>query len=230
MALEIQTTQLRGSANLKHYWRLHDLIAEVGGVTLTNNNSVGFSSAQFANGADFGSANSSKYLSTTNDLGIAGGASSYSLWIKLNAEITSLEWVFFIQADAGTNTAFFIRYAYNAGSPQLQYVRRKTGGTDTVITINGALGTSVWHHLVLTYDGATLSNYKDGVLGTTASVSGNGVSGAVDGFIMGATQVPDSYTSAIVDDFSVFDRALTATEISDIYNNSLGGAVISALA
>lgn len=225
MAQLSTTPSLLNDANLLAYYKLEDVNDSKASFNLTNNGTVVFNSAKYGNGADFGSANSSKYLSIANDLGITGGACSFSFWIKLSSEIASGEWVFFIQADAGTNVAFFVRYAYNAGSQQLQYARRKTGGADTVITIAGALGTTAWHHIVLTYDGATLSNYKNGVVSENVAVTGNGVSGAADGFQIGATQVPDSYTSAIIDDFSIFSRALTATEVLTLYNDP-GGSFI----
>src|SRR5438046_2134755 len=109
---------------------------------LTNNNAVAFNPAKFANGADFGAANSNKSLTIANDLGIRGGAVTFGIWVKLSAEIGSGIWGLLSQKDAGVFTGHFIDYQYNSGTRRLVFTREKQNVADDQIFYTVTLGTS----------------------------------------------------------------------------------------
>lgn len=215
--IELASTPLFSSANLIAYWKLEDVNATVGGFTLTNNNTVTFGAAKFNNGADFGSANTNKYLSISNDLGITNGSMSVSFWVKLNAEIASSEWAFFDKADGGTNVRYWIQYEYNSGTRRLVFEREKSGTADQNATYNITLGTSSFYHIVMTYDGATITGYVNGVSVATASASGNGSSGASDYTNIGRRGSNSRYASCIIDDVAVFNTAITSAQVTELY-------------
>ncbi len=78
-----------------------------------------------------------------------------------------------------------------------------------------------WHHMATTYDGTTIKLYRDGVL--------------VPSFLYGATPIPASihngttplenryttsnYSNGSMDSIRLYNRALTAAEILELYNN-----------
>lgn len=84
-----------------------------------------------------------------------------------------------------------------------------------------------WHHVVAVRDGATVSLYLDG--------AGKSETGAypgamtIDGVAIGRTKVTTSnfHFNGTIDDLALFDRALTAEEIGQIYADGLEGVAIA---
>ena len=226
---ELQYTALIDDANLQAYYRLESgaLTTDSSGnsKTLTNNNTVGEGTGKFGGCADFGSSNSDKYLSLTDDLGITGGAISISCWVKLNAEIGSGTWDFVSQSDAGTFTIYTIRYDYNGGTRRIGFVRNKNNVATEVVWLNTTMGTSNWYNLVLTYNGTNMTGYIDASAGTPTAMSGNGNTAGADAISIGASMGWNAggtklfYASALIDDVAIFDRALTDVEVAILYND-----------
>lgn len=211
--------------NLTSYWKLDESSGNaadsVGSVTLTNTNTVGYAAALVNNGADFGTANTNKYLLNTTNAGIDGGAVSISCWVKVRTEIAAGTWFFVWQASATSQVAYDIRYDFNAGSRRVGFERTKIGsGAAQTVNSTITLGTSTFHHLVLTYDGATVTGYIDGASVGTIASSGNGVSATTSQFSLGSDG--GSFASAYMDETSLYSRALSAAEVLQIYNGGLG--------
>ena len=79
-----------------------------------------------------------------------------------------------------------------------------------------------FHHVAATFDGLTRRIYLDGVL--AASFADPGAIGVdpAPAFIGSAFNIGEFYTG-LIDELEFFDRALTATEIADIYNAGSAG-------
>jgi hypothetical protein len=84
---------------------------------------------------------------------------------------------------------------------------------------NVDLGTTAWHHIVLTYDGTTLYGYVDNNKTAGVAASGNGTSSVLNHFTIGAHNENGitNYASAQFDDVAVFNRALTDQEVSTLF-------------
>ncbi len=93
------------------------------------------------------------------------------------------------------------------------------GGSGAAATIGGANSTSnAWNHFAGTYDGATLRFYKDGV-----QVSSTGYVGVVGTpinplYIGRAGGTTSGAFAGRIDDVKIYDRALTASEISTLFD------------
>lgn len=220
----IQTLGFYSNASFVSLYKLEDTSDSKASNTLTNHNSVTFTAARYNNGANLGSGNTNKYLSTTQTF-VDGGAFSVLGWVKLLSEIASGTYTLFWQANNTSQTSFRIRYKYNGGSQTLDFTRSKGGiGEQGVIAYaSGALGTSIFHHLALTYDGSTVTGYLDGKAVGTGAASGNGNTSDVNGFAIGMrTDGSSDPTSAIFDDVGVASFALTANDISQVYRDGGG--------
>lgn len=232
-ATELFSTSLYNDANLQAYYRLEDTAdSEDSGTDydLTNFNSVLFNAAKFNNGADGGTTNSSLRLATSSDLGISDIATSisFSFWTKMNTEIGSGNQYFFEKTLGPNNpqvVGYDIVYQYNAGTRRLAFGREKHGVAGNFCYYNITLGTTDFYHLALTWDGSTVRGYVNGTEQCTVASSG---SGATDSNLTNRFAIlsgdngyaPGSWLSGIVDDMAVFNRQLTAGEISDIYNGT----------
>jgi len=224
---EIYDSTLFNDANCKAIWRLENVNDSKNSYNLTNNGSISFAAAKYNNGADLGASNTTKYLSISSDIGLTWmGAKTIGGWIKLNTEISSGTYsiIDLITGDGNTGETY-ISYNYNSGTRQLVYSRYNNGGTgvSTPITSNQTLGTSNWHLIALTYSGSSLIGYLDGSsIGSISSGNSSGVGTySTDGFTLGAASGGGNKSSAILDDWSVFDRVLTPTEISQWYAGTL---------
>lgn len=202
------------------------------GFTLTNNNVVAEASGKYGIAADFGSNNTTKSLSIVDNLGIRGGAVSMSIWVKVNSDIADGgDWLFTALEDSTTSTQFGIGYQRTGATRNIVFKRFRQGVAADQITYNVDLGISNFHHLVLTYDTTNLRGYLDNVLvaGPTA-FSGNGSGVTAHSFSIGNQRGLATgngyYASAIIDDIGIFNRALSAAEISLIYTDTTSGVVV----
>lgn len=93
-----------------------------------------------------------------------------------------------------------------------------TGGTN-YHEITLSLTTKVWTLVTMTYDGASLCGYLNGVLsGSCLSVSGSAdTTGTLSIGRLGAYS-GGQFWSGNIDDVRIYNRALTAQEVLDLYN------------
>lgn len=158
---------------------------------------------------------SSQSLSTTNTLGIDGGAITMMCWMKQANETTgSPEQGQLYQGNATSDVGYFINYNYNAGTRRIEYWRVRHGVAIDQVTYNVTLGTTNWNHLALTYDNTNVRGYFNGVLqGTTAS-SGSGTGGGGNGFQVGM-QNSTEYADSSIGEVRVWNVALSESEVLD---------------
>jgi hypothetical protein len=203
--------------NLSAYYKLENTSDEVGGNTLTNTGSVTFSTGKLGNGAVFPTLNTSS-LGVNSSLGIDGGSCSFSMWIKNPTEFGSGLQSFLTNYSTVTDTGHGIEYDYNGGTRQVGFYRLKQGVSQDRFYATVTLGTG-WNHLVLTYNGTTVIGYINGVAVGSVASSGNGtVNLTTSTYLYGAV------TNGMVDDVGVWTRAITADEVSQIFNSGRGNA------
>lgn len=182
--------------------------------TATN---VSYVTGKIGQGASFNGSSSS--ISLASDLGIASGSSfSCSFWVKMNTEITTGEQNFFSLKSNTDGVLYYIGYEYNAGNLRILFDRIKLGVLNQRFYHNVALGTSSYRHIVATYDGSAIKMYLDNSLvGTLNGVSGNG-NPAGSNFSLGENLL----LNAIMDEVYVTNTALTAGQVSELYNAGAG--------
>lgn len=81
---------------------------------------------------------------------------------------------------------------------------------------NAPLGS--WNHYMCTYDGATIKGYRNGVLVVSTSVTGS-ISHSTVSLQIGKYSTNPQYFSGLLDDVRIYNRALSATEIKQLYNS-----------
>lgn len=218
-AKEIFHTSLFLDANLRAYYRCSSgaltTDSSPNGKTLTNINSVAEGTGLFGGGADQGTNNSNKYLKISENLGIAGnGNGTVLFWFKQKNEISSSNWKpLVIYTQTGSDRYFAIVYDYNSGT---RNIRIDAAGTQTN-SYNVAFGTADWHLLGFTKTSSTCYLYIDGTLRVTQSI-GSSVAGS--NMITFGANNGSNPSSWIMDDITVFDRTLSGTEMSNIYNGN----------
>ena len=203
-------------------WWMEDLTDNTSnGYTLTNNSSATFVAANFDNGGRVTSGSWFDYSASA--LGWAGGNISISVWIKMVTDSGTQE-LFQISDSVTTKTALTMRYD---GSSWILY-RYRINEAVISVTETVALGTTNWHHFVVTYNTAgsgTLTVYRNNVSKGTASGAGVG-SGTptASHFALGKGTAPEicpaNYASAIYDEVIVENTVWDATKVDAVYDRT----------
>jgi len=226
MNAELLKTVLKDNANLKAYYRFESgaLTTDSSGQgrTLTNNNTVTEGTGVYGGCADFGTGNTNKYFSVTNDMGIQGGTGSINCWIKTPTTTSASDHESFVGVgDAGTQTELVIFL----GGTGIGCARLKSA-VAWQKTAEKAISANTWYMATLTYDGTTLRSYINGSHFASASASGNG-SGTdeIDQLSIGRRTNPTSvtYADGLIDDVAIFSSALSADQIKELYEGRFLG-------
>jgi len=147
---------------------------------------------------------------------------SISCWVNLGAN-NGWNRIF----DFGTGTTVNMFLTPSAGGGAIRYAITTSGaGGEQRINGTSALPTGSWQYVVVTLSGSTGTLYVNGVqVGQNTSMTLKPSSlGNTNQNYIGKSQYGDPYFKGLIDDFRIYDRALTAAEISDAYNNP-GGCV-----
>lgn len=80
---------------------------------------------------------------------------------------------------------------------------------------------NTWHHVAGTYKGSSVKLYIDGVLESSVSASGNLYNNA-QVVQMGGRPAFGNYFQGSIDELAIYNRALSASEITELYNSGTG--------
>lgn len=240
MASEIYTTPLLNDSALRIYNRLENVNdSGPNGYNLTNVNTVAFNAAKFNNGADLGASNTNKALiyTTGNIMSVTQPANmTLVCWVKIETEpalnttmaLFDVSTVFSDSAGALT----YLSYRDSGGVKQLYSIVQLTT-TSPQATYNVDLGTSTLHQIALVKSATTTGIlYLDG---SQVAIDSGGVgtdrnfANSTNYVALGEDRLAVNFASAIIDDAAVFERVLTPTEISQLYNgwpSKAGGAFL----
>ncbi len=82
--------------------------------------------------------------------------------------------------------------------------------------------TNVWTHIAVTYTNGIVKTYTNGALAQTYNGSGAIVAAAND-FRIGGRQSTSQYFQGLIDEVSVYNRALDSTEVAGLFNAGSAG-------
>ena len=194
----------------------------IGSYNLTNNGSTGYSTAKINNGIDFGTSNSSKYLSATLfDPDSYNSGLSFAFWIKFNTTPAADNDVFSF-TDAGWGGCFARFRSSNVVDFRFGNGVSSDGGTTSYTGSSGVFNAGNWLHIAMVHNATSNTYYINGVQVAqrttgTITLANNGT-----GFNIGRNIAGVNYTNAVMDEFGIWSRALTADEVSELYNSGAG--------
>ena len=156
---------------------------------------------------DYLTVNSNQFETITSDV-------SLSLWLKTSGIDCSHPIVLSTEQQSPSNR--FQLYYYESGTIGMSYYQNG-GGVICPTTIN--INDNIWHHIVgINENGTEMRIYVDGQLSSISSY-GATISG-LNYFMVGGYHSPSGfhYPDSKFDDIRIFNRALTDTEIQELYN------------
>jgi len=229
------------SNNIVGYWPLdessgvaHDSTPD--GNNLTNNNTVTYAAGKINNGANFVRA-SSQYLSEPN---------ASEVGLKITGNLTVAGWVKFATLPASNNYygllnnyqnngGYGFYFANLSGTYSLQSQLYGNVNQGAVQTVAWTPSVNTWYYVALTYNTSGSNNvkfYVNGVQQGTTQTDTDTALIASDGiFALGAHGSGVNFLNGSLDEWGVWNRELSPTEISQLYNggNGLAYGAFSAL-
>ncbi len=215
------------TTNLNAYYELEDVTDFWSTHDMTNNGSTPFSAGKVNNAADFGTSNTTKWLHNGDELGINGGAMSISAWVNVTTQPSNQTMAFAGVFSGANDVVDILQYTDAGGAKSVQYDHDRTCVATGIISTSTTLTTGTWHHIVGTYDGTQSRLYLDGNL--VAGPTNEGGNGSCNASEIGIGALNNGATykfSGLVDEMGIWSKALSATEIADLYNGGSGQTMI----
>lgn len=171
-------------------------------------------------GGNFVQANSnSVHIPGFNNI-ITYSAISVQAWVKFASFPSDSR----IVANSHTDSDSKGIQLYTANSGGIQRLRFDVGLGSPIRgeSTGGGISTGTMYHVIGVYDGATVTIYINNVQGSSNSGSGTITASALDLWISGNPAYSGDYVNGVIDEVAIWNRALTSTEVSQLYNSGAG--------
>ena len=121
-----------------------------------------------------------------------------------------------------------ISLLYHAGDNEVKINYKGGGSSVTAVSTDAIEGDTLWHNIVGTWDSGAdeIKIYIDGTLKQTTSSLGT-FAGAVSSASIGNNADGGNYFKGNIDEVSLWDEALSAAEVTAIYNDGYPFSVIA---
>lgn len=165
---------------------------------------------------------SSNYVSVNSDpLPSTNRTSiSYGAWIKRNGSVPAYGRVIDKRNNAGGIADYALLFDSTGTNVYCYSYINNVAINGTLVSVPDA----TWTHVVCTYDGSFLNTYINGLFISKIAASGNIAYDSSGLFGIGAYAAGSSgwnFYKGNIDDVRVYNRALSANEISQLYNSSV---------
>ncbi|MFS0724172.1 LamG-like jellyroll fold domain-containing protein [Paenibacillus sp. 1P07SE] len=147
--------------------------------------------------------------------GLVSGShtSTIAAWVNLDS-VSS--WTRVFDFGSGTSTNMFLT-PRNGANGKVRFAIKNNGSSEQIIDGQSALPAGGWHHVAVTLNGAVGKLYVDGLeVGSNASITikPSDLGATTQNWIGRSQYASDPYLDGRVDDFRVYNQALTASEIA----------------
>ncbi len=151
------------------------------------------------------------------------GVMTFACWFKANGNYTTAQALIGCSNASGNQGNYIATFGYTDN--KFEFWNEDNAGP--LITATRSISDDLWHHYVVTRSGSSgswnLSLYIDGVLDKAGTTANNPFGGTHPVSIGRFGGYGGYYLNGSGDDFSLWNRAISATEIQAIYNDSRTG-------
>lgn len=185
----------------------------------SGNTNDGAQASTAANGGRFGSAQI--FNSSSDIITIADHAS-----LDLTTNMTLSAWVY--PTTLNTENMIFIKAVDSDTADRAYYIRVNSAGGTSMIVVqsttenfafaSAAVTTNTWTHVVGTYDGSNIRIYTNGTLRNTTPLTGSANTNSGQIWVGRLANQGQEMWTGTLDELRVYNRALSASEVSQLYN------------
>jgi alpha-tubulin suppressor-like RCC1 family protein len=223
-ALAAATPQTQGSsctpppAGIVSWWagegNANDSIGTNNGTLV---NGAGFTNGEVGQAFSFNGTSSHVTIPDSPSLDSFTNNITVETWIKVNHLTPNSDWEGIV-----TKGDYSWRLLATAGAKTVYF--GATGASPLDVTGSRNVNDGQWHHVAATYDGTNMSLYVDGTLDVSHPASGSIIQTSDPVGLGYCANIPFNYSfDGLVDEVSLYNRALTASEIQAIYAAGSGG-------
>jgi hypothetical protein len=217
--------------NLISYWKLNEQSGTRYDETasnndLTDNNTVGYGTGKIGNAADFESTNSESL--SIDDAAQTGldltGDFTFSLWV--NFESHNYFGLISKYASAGDKRAYNLETVITAGAIyRLNLAISSDGVTPVEKYVAFAPNLATWYHIAVVYDASagTADFYINGTAQTQQTGLPTSIYNNDQKFNIGSHN-GGQYMDGLIDEVGIWNRTLSSSEITSLYNGGSGFA------
>lgn len=219
------------ATNLVSYWELEESsgtrVDSHGSNNLSDISTVTSATGKQGNAADFEFSNSERLrITDATQTGLDGMTKlSVSAWVYAESHTATYPQIVGKWQEASNRCYALCK----VGSAYRFYVSQTGGATIATVASITAPATGVWHHVVGTFEAGTnnLKIYVNGTLENSATATSiSSIHNGTNSFYIGYTDLFASnsagYWDGLIDEVGVWDKVLTASEVTDLYNSGNG--------
>lgn len=157
------------------------------------------------------------YASASNASALIANSNAMSMTMWVYPTNSAAGWPNFDGFAGFRNDANADFYLLQLNSTTVEARYRNSAGTSYDISYSG-LNLNAWNHFALIYDGVTLSLYHNGVFQSSIAAMGT-ITNTTQAFNIGRLPFSTNfYLDGKLDEVSLWNTALSALEVSDMYN------------
>ncbi|MBB2948947.1 beta-xylosidase [Actinoplanes lutulentus] len=172
----------------------------------------------------------SPYVTIPNGVLRQASKATVATWVKWNASTTVNQWIYGLGPDS---TKYLFSSPRNGGNALYSAITTGSWSAESKLPSTAPLPGGSWQHLAVTVDGSTATMYLNGV--KVASATGVTVkpsdlydpAKAYSGYVGRSLYSSDPYFAGEVDDFRVYNTALSAPEILTLAGRTTSIAAVT---
>ncbi|MDB5072558.1 MAG: cell surface protein [Candidatus Eremiobacteraeota bacterium] len=171
-----------------------------------------------------GTSSSAKVLKSPASSALAlTGSMSVEFWVNVPSSVTSTQ-ILFTQPFSNGNSYYPVYVSLDNGSPAYFTVQLNTTGGVVATYPTAVLGAK--NHVVLTWNGSTLTAYVNGVSSSTATGSGSltNFASPYTGFTVGGPVDAHTGFTGALGEFAIYNSVLPAARVLAHYNAGSGSS------
>jgi hypothetical protein len=210
--------------NLVSYYKLDGNSNDAHGSNNGTVNGATYTASGKINGAyDFDGSNDYINLNDTISKLFEGTKNyTFSCWAKFD-DLNGNR--FLLSSISSTSAGYKYRNCiiFIESNKSVRCIRYNGSDSDDVSTASGIISTGIYYHIVVTYDGSLLKIYVNNVeeasISATLNASNGGDANLGSLIELGSRS---SYLNGIMDEVGIWSRALSSTEVGELYNSGAG--------
>ena len=150
---------------------------------------------------------------------------SITLWARRESETGAQQWM----VSKYNGAAGQRQYAVLSDTDEQVYcgICEAVGTCTWAVTANSVISDATWAHIACVYNDTDIRIYIDGSLSSNGADNPkayvDGIVNSTAAFMIGSSSSPSGYYNGLIDDVGIFDKALSSSDVSDIYTNTLAG-------
>jgi hypothetical protein len=212
------------TTNLLAYYKMDESSGNAadssgGGFNLTNNNTATFATGKINNALSLVLASGQSQSSTAVGLAVTGNFTIQAWYKPTAAGLSAADCYIVFRWDGASNRNYQLIYEPGTHNTFIGFGGNNYGNTSVTMTAG------TWYHIVATYDGSNVHIYINNTDGGAVAATINPASAGTQTFFVGNITVAGSTTNGcdgLIDEVAVWTRALSSTEVSQLYNSGNG--------